>query len=249
MTINKEDYKSRWDFMADRAGVPREYDKTRESDEFIISGTFRGEWTTEVEALLEKYSGGRGFNFLNKATRGVNIIKPYTFDMDKYDLEEVLGVSSESEFVNKVTPKQLRESRDLCPSIWKMIDWFGFKGLVQPKIHIQHPGQVFPYHFDDLTTQRGNTDSFNVDKDTNKYARIEVQLFNWDYGQVWGIGDTFWTKWEAGEIMWCDWYSAPHGTANMGLKPRICLQLTGEIDEEILNRLKTNNGNINLGEL
>lgn len=242
-TVVKEDYESRWDFMADRAGVPKESKTTDEEDHFQIVGTFEGDWEEEVNALLKKYELGRGFNFLSKLPKN---IKPYTFDMDKHDMEEVLGISTDSEFVSKITPMQLNESKDICPSIWKMIDWFGFTGKILPKIHIQLPGQIFPYHFDDLTTHRNNEDDLSVDENVEKYARIEVQLFEWDYGQIWGVGNQYWSRWEKGEIMWHDWYKVPHGTANAGLKPRICLQITGEVTEELYHRLRCNNGKIKL---
>ena len=61
-----------------------------------------------------------------------------------------------------------------------------------------------------------------------------------------GVGNQYWSRWEAGEIMWCDWYKVPHGTANAGLKPRICLQVTGGVSSELYDRLRRNNGVIKL---
>lgn len=253
MLFNGKDYKSRWDFMAEKSGGPKKANIYAEEDDFQIVGWFEGEWESELNALFSKYNIDKGFNFLTKLGEDVKnrTIKPYTYEMDKYDMEEILGISVESEFVSKLTLKHLSESRDICPNLWKMIDWFGFKGKIVPKIHIQLPGQVFPFHYDEFTSHRDNVDNPNSNLDINpdRYARIEVQLLDWDFGHIWGLGNTYWSNWKAGEIMWHNWYNMPHGTANAGLTPRICLQVTGEVDEVLYEKLRKCNGTIKLGDL
>lgn len=234
----------RWSYMADKAGISERYNKEDSITEFQIVGKFIGNWKEEVEYLLERYNGGYGFNFLNKLSK-VRDIKPYTYDLDKEDMES-LGISKDSEFVSKIRPSELERERANCPAIWNMIDWFGFTGEVMPKIHIQLPGQVFPFHFDDLTTLKGNEENADLDGNYKRYARIEVQLYDWDYGHMWGVGNSYWERWEAGEIMFHDWKNIPHGTANAGLTPRICLQISGEVTDELYKKLRKNNGEINV---
>lgn len=41
----------------------------------------------------------------------------------------------------------------------------------------------------------------------------------------------------------------PHGTANCGIKPRVCLQVTGEVDDVLFKKLRQNNGTIKLEDL
>lgn len=244
--IKIEDYTSRWDFMADRAGVPRKPDPDAEESKYQIMGRFVGaDWMDEINYLLKKYNGGYAFNFLTKLGHG-NL--PYTYEIDKNDMISA-GIPLDAKFVSKIRPFELLESREHCPNLWKMIDWFGFKGKVLPKIHIQNPGEVFPFHFDDLTTHRNNDSGVYVDEDPNKYARIEVQLLDWDYGHMWGLENTYWSRWKAGDIMWHDWYSMVHGTANAGMTPRICLQVTGEVDEVLFKKLRMDSGLIDLKEL
>ena len=253
MEVNGIEYQSRWGYMAAKTGGPTKAILGQEEDPFQIVGWFEGEWMHEVRAIMERFNIDKGFNFLTKlyATDNKRCIKPYTYEMDKYDMEEVMGISIESEFVSKLTTNHLLMSRDICPNLWKMIDWFGFKGMVIPKLHIQLPGQIFPFHYDEFTSIRKNTETTDhaLDINPDKYARIEVQLLDWDFGHVWGLGNTYWKDWKAGEIMWHNWYDMPHGTANCGLTPRICLQITGEVDEDLYKRLRQNNGIIKITDL
>jgi hypothetical protein len=59
------------------------------------------------------------------------------------------------------------------------------------------------------------------------------------------------SRWEfmadrAGEIMFHPWHNLPHGTANCGMSPRICLQLTGETTPELRARLNSFTGDIKI---
>lgn len=234
--IKIEDYSSRWDYMADRENVPRNPSYDDKLTEFTIVGRFIGNWREELDFLRKKYNDGIGFNFLSKLPKDT----PYTRTLDLADMTSA-GISETSVFVSKINPEKINESINEIPTIKKMIDWFEFSGLILPKIHIQKPGQIFPYHFDDLTTHRKNSD---INIDAKKFARVEVMLLDWDYGHFWGIGNNIWKQWRAGEIMFHPWNSIPHGTANAGRTPRINLQITGEITDKILEKLSRNNGDI-----
>jgi hypothetical protein len=239
--VDIKNYTSRWDYMADRAGVSRKPLHSDEPTQFQIVGRFVGDWRQELDSLIKKYNGGHTFNFLTKMGPGTD---PYTYKLDLSDMQAA-GIPTDAKFVHRIGPKQMRESFAEIPTIKKMIDWFGFTGLILPKIHIQKPGQIFPFHFDDLTTHRGNSGGESIlDKEPNRCARIEVQLLDWDFGHVWGIGNNYWSNWQAGEIMWHPWYNVPHGTANTGMSPRINLQITGETTPELLEKLQRNNGDI-----
>jgi hypothetical protein len=242
-----KDYKSRWDYMADRSGVSRKPNLDAELTQFNIVGRFIGNWTHEVQYLIDKYKGGRGFNFLDKLGKSQqtgNLDIPYTAQLDQADMEAA-QIPLDYKFAYKIDPGKLEFEKENIPTIWKMINWFEFTGLVLPKIHIQYPGQVFPFHFDDLTTHRNNSAAdHDMDDDQEKFARVEVQLQDWDYGHVWGIGNNYWSSWKSGEIMWHPWRDVPHGTANSGKIPRINLQVTGGCTPEVIEKLKSNFGDI-----
>lgn len=242
--IKIEDYNSRWNYMADRAGVSRHPVHGAEKTKIQIVGKFVGDWNDDLDYLLSTYHGGRGFNFLDKLPREVG--DPYTKNLDIADMDTA-GIPHDAKFVYKIGANMMDEAlfNNKIPTIKKMIDWFGFVGKVLSKIHVQHPGQIFPFHFDDFTTHRNNSiDSNFVDSDPNRYARVEIQLKPWEYGHVWAVGNNYWSDWQAGEIMWHPWYDVPHGTANCGMGPRINLQITGETTPEVLEKLQRNNKDI-----
>lgn len=233
--IDIKKYKSRWNYMADRANVSR-FPIQDNLTEFKILGRFVGDWSSELDFLKTKYANGKGFNFLTK----LGNTEPYTKDIDLNDMKAA-GIPENSIFVQRITPKQIQADIEQIPTLKKMIDWFEFTGLILPKIHLQYPGQVFPYHFDDLTTHRSNS---NIDIDPHKYARVEVMLLDWNYGHFWGIGNNVWKNWKAGEIMFHTWHDIPHGTANAGMTPRINLQITGEVSNETIKKLNKDSGEI-----
>ena len=243
MTIQISDYKSRWDYMADRAGVNKVPELNAVKTKFFIVGRFVADWSEEVDYILTSCSGGRGFNFLNKL--GNNKL-PYTYELDKFDMISS-GFDPNITFVNKIGSDKMNEiiKTGRIPILKKMIDWFEFKEKVLVKIHVQKPGQIFPFHFDDLTTHRNNSlEATEIDESPNSFARVEIQLKSWDYGHVWAIGNNYWSNWRAGEIMWHPWYDVPHGTANCGRSLRINMQITGGTTTELLEKLKQDNGDI-----
>ena len=238
--INITNFDSRWDFMAARSGyTDSPMDVT--IPDYTITGRFIGNWDKELDGLIKLSSGGVPLNFLKKLEGGED---PYTRKLDHYDLV-TSGLTEHTEFLKRIMPPIL--NRTSAPTIYKMIDWFGFVGRVLVKIHIQHPGQIFPFHFDDLTTNRNNSNSqHGMDIDPDRWARVEVQLKEWEFGHVWGIGSNYWKQWQAGEIMFHPWHNGPHGTANCGKSARVCLQITGETTDDLRAKLRQNNGDITL---
>jgi len=240
--VNIKDYESRWDYMADKVGHPRRPILDQEPTPFQITGRFVGNWEAELQYLLEATKSGEAYNFLAKKTKddsaaGYKTKALNEFDMDKMDL------TKEYEFVKKIRTPELEEHREHIPTIWKMVDWFGFTGEIVANIHVQQPGHVFPFHFDNLITVRGKKAILD-DGEAERYGRVEVMLRDWEYGHIWGVGNTYWTNWHKGEIMYHPWHNVPHGTANAGRYPRINLQVTGTMTPELEDKLNKNNGDI-----
>lgn len=236
--LDMTQYTSRWDYMADRVEFTQK-PLDPEPNKFNIVGRFVGDWDEELTRLIQRSGGGVPLNFLSKMEGGE---APYTATLDRNDLTSS-GLSENTVFLNRIIPPLINRAN--APTIYKMVDWFGFVGKVIVKIHIQHPGQVFPYHFDDLTTSRNNSgDKHLMEDDPARWARIEVQLKDWDWGHMWCVGNTYWKQWKAGEIMFHPWHNIPHGTANCGSTPRICLQITGETTAELREKLNSQLGDI-----
>lgn len=226
-----KNYSSRWEYLKDKS--PWHFDITANpTEEWSILGRFNGQWKGELESLIKSSGGGTPLNFLNKMVYDT----PYTSSLDNADMTR-MGIGKDPVFLQRIVAPYLNPID--CPILFKMIDWFELETPLS-KIHIQHPGQVFPLHIDDLTTHRGNN-SGNTEMDTHpeRWARFEVQLKDWCWGHVWGIGNTYWKQWKAGDIMYHPWWIHPHGTANFGLEPRINLQVTGKVTAGTLEKLKS----------
>ena len=221
------EYESRFDVLKEASEW--HFDKWRQEPlQFKIPGRFIGDWGAELEALMQK-GDKRGFNFLNKFRDASK--KPLTYNLDKNDMEK-MGLPEDYVFLHKIIFPDLNEND--CPLLWKMSDYFGMNNALR-KIHIQSPGMVFPLHLDDLARNKGKFERDGYDKKVvgdlpnNMLARFEVQLFDWEWGHVWGMGNDYWKQWKAGEIMWHEWWNHPHGTANFGMTPRVTLQVTGRV--------------------
>lgn len=240
--VDINEYQSRWDYMADKVGVPRRPQLDAEPTEFQIVGHFVGDWDAELDYLLEATKSGEAYNFLAKKTKDDSAAGHKTKDLNEYDMQK-MGLTKDYEFVKKIRTPELQEHRVKIPTIWKMVDWFGFEGEVVANIHIQQPGHVFPFHFDNLITVRGRK-AILEEGEAEQYGRVEIMLRDWEYGHIWGVGNTYWSNWKRGEIMFHPWHNVPHGTANAGQYPRINLQVTGRMNKELIDRLNRNNGQI-----
>ena len=231
------EYSSRWEYLKNRS--PWHFDKQAEpTADWSILGRFVGDWQQELAQVIRSANGGSPLNFLNKLKTQK---KPYTYSLDKTDMS-TMGLPDDAVFLYRILAPDLNPLD--CPKLFKMIDWFGLEDVL-PKIHIQHPGQIFPLHIDDLTTHRGNQkDNTVMDEHPEQWARFEIQLKDWTWGHVWGIGNDYWKQWSAGDIMYHPWWIHPHGTANFGMEPRINLQLTGRVTERTLECLAKNHGDI-----
>lgn len=238
---NIEDYSSRWDYMADKVGAPRRPTPGAAPTHFTIAGRFVGDWQAELEHLLAASREGEPYNFLAKKAKDPSAKGAKTKQLNQADMDR-MGLSPSYEFVRKI--RNVEAHRALAPTICKMIDWFAFSGQVVANIHVQNPGHVFPFHFDNLITVRGN--SAEITDDPAKHGRVEIMLRDWEFGHMWGVGNAYWSNWRAGEIMFHPWHDTPHGTANAGMAPRVNLQVTGEMTPELAQRLTRDNGDISL---
>lgn len=236
--VDINSYDSRWDYMADKVGVPRKPTFDGSVTNFTIVGRFIGDWNEELNNLLNQTNNGESYNFLAKKTKDSSEKGHKTKELNKSDMNK-MSMSENYEFVKKIRNVEMYD----VPLIKKMIDWFGFEGTVVSNIHVQSPGHVFPYHFDNLITVRGNKAEL-TEEETHQYGRVEIMLRDWEYGHIWGIGNSYWSNWRAGEIMFHPWHNVPHGTANAGMYPRINLQVTGKMNDELKTRLNRHNGDI-----
>lgn len=220
----------------------------KEEPPFRIIGRFEGEdWMPELLRMEEMARGGDeiGFSFYYKETT-----KRFTSN-SQFDLsgQDKPSYDENLKFVARIKPPIL--SRENAPTLFKMIDWLAFEPeSVVNRIHIQHPGQVFPFHVDGLVKHRKSKEHMDEMMEApEEWARIQIQLCDWTWGHMWAIGNTYWSQWRAGEIMYHPWKHLPHGTANCGFASRYTLQVSGLITELTRERLQLHHKVIPLQQL
>ena len=92
-------------------------------------------------------------------------------------------------------------------------------------INRQHPGQQVPMHVD-----LGSASRYHYMTRAERYEKLErcfVFLDDWQPGQVVQMQSEMIKNWKCGDVLWYDWRTMPHGTANFGKKVRPLLLITG----------------------
>jgi hypothetical protein len=212
---------------------PYHFDPFLKEHPFQIVGWFtNADWMSEVRALEKANNGGTKFGFVN-----------YRWNDGKYGHQFSLDDKKEHTFPQdhvfiRRIPKQSM-SRETAPTIYKMADWFALgEDSFNLKVQIQHPGQVFPIHVDGL---RKGKQSKEIEKEMQahpeRWVRVNIQLQDWTWGQMWSIGNSNWTQWRAGEIMFHPWWTIPHATANASYLPRYTMQVTGRATATTFDRI------------
>ena len=218
----------------------------KDESPFHIPGTFSGaDWFSEVLAVEAFAKGGQPFGVANCSSEIRNGVKRGAKQFD-YAQTQDPNYAPDHVFLNRIMSPHL--TRERAPILFEMVDAFGLEpATLTVKIHIQHPGQIFPVHVDSLMKHRKDKPVFEAMKNSpDKWERFNVQLEDWVWGHVWTVGNTYWSQWRAGEIMHHPWWSMPHGTANCSHKPRYSLQITGVATEKTRELLAGQNRKIEL---
>ncbi len=220
------DFKSRFEYS--KATSKWHFDKTiNENNNPPIKriGRFIGDWQKDTD-YFSTLAGPNTFE--NRLGKGID---PYTKSLDQEDLKNA-GYGIDHVLFDKVGEK------NFTFLMMKMRDYFGLE-KVNASIHLQRPGQSFPYHIDNLTKLRDNQSENLIDINPDLAIRFVVQLTDWDWGHFWQWGNYMWSQWQAGDIVTHSWRDIPHATANAGHTTRATLQVTGlktARTEEILNQ-------------
>jgi hypothetical protein len=122
------------------------------------------------------------------------------------------------------------------PTLKKMPEVMGFKkGKSIAQIQMQRPGCVMSKHYDPVTI-------FNPWRDElEKCVRVLIALAPWEYGQLIGFNNEILTGWQQGDIIYCDFPTTWHFTANCSWHSRPLLQVSGVANDELLSLVKTKN--------
>ncbi len=165
-TAKPENFESRWEYT--KATSSWHFDKFKDEDReppFKILGRFKeGAWQNEFDEIL-KNAKTTPVTFRTRLASGA---EPYTMRLDDNDLAK-MGLATSHALYSKL---QLPST-----AFWlgKMARFFQ---LSDPTVafHIQYPGQVFPFHIDNLTGIRSNQHGHPVNFDPESVIRFEIQL-------------------------------------------------------------------------
>ena len=106
---------------------------------------------------------------------------------------------------------------DDIPEFQRLAEFLGFElDTVAIKFHNQRPGQILHTHIDHFGNERGR-----------EMTRFVIMMADYRWGQIWQLGNSFFSQWRAGDCMTWDIPNLPHATGNIGLWDRPMLQITG----------------------
>lgn len=238
--INISDFKSRWEYT--KATSRWHFDTKVNEDAnvpYLIIGRINSSFDDVIKRAVEEATP----TTMNNRLRTDEI--PFTASLEEYDMKNI-GLSTDHVLFNELRKDSYNGEWPLV--IKKMIKFFGFqrRGL-GVAIHVQMPGQVFPLHIDAFPYLKENQEHHILDQFPDEAARFTIQFKDWEWGHIWGYGNTYWKQWQAGEIAFHSWRDLPHCTANAGLSPRVSAQVTGIVTErtrqliaQAKNRIQSN---------
>lgn len=185
----------------------------KEGDWYHKLGRFVGDWSADLEKIVEKSkelgwdqstaSGMRpGFPGGQSPMRAQEEYDRKLHGLDKTDQTNLVV----EEYLNQF------------PKILKMVDHWALE-KVSYRAHVQWPGQFFGMHIDKLWHRNP--------VDPTRIVRIIVHLDDYEPGQSITYGNCILTQWRAGDVHIFDTLNVPHGTANLSVKPRPNLTITG----------------------
>ena len=187
-------------------------------------GRFQGDWSADVDKIIEK---SRELGWDESTARGQRPGFPggqspmraqEAYDRKLHDLDH-------TDQTNLV----LEDYLDQFPKIKQMVDYWALE-KVSYRAHVQWPGQFFGIHIDKLW-HRNPVDPARI-------VRIIVSLADYEPGQLLAYGNSVLTQWRAGDVHIFDTLNVPHGTANLSVKPRPNITITGlrtaETDQKLL---------------
>jgi hypothetical protein len=99
----------------------------------------------------------------------------------------------------------------------------------------QKMGQGIFMHFDTM----GRTTEHSTDNNDN-FKRLIVFLDDWQAGQMWMFGNSFFTHWRKGDVITFDWRNTPYGSANMSTAPMHVINITTYATSSVIDFV--NNG-------
>jgi len=220
-----ENFISNWEYCKSLSNYHFDNTISDDSSWYEILGRFDSDWDQELECLIENKSK-KPLRDRPWATGGENPLKK----QESYD-RMIMGIPDDQIPYYHAPSKLVRER---CPIIMSMIEYFKFEKFVFG-VQMQYPGQFLQLHIDKF--------QHRYPTDTAEIVRIQIMLTDYDYGQMFSLGNDVYSHWKRGQILIEDWHNVPHSMINAGKNPVCWIALTGIRSEEtdlILERLDKN---------
>ena len=152
------------------------------------------------------------------------------------ELDDAVKTATKVRYADRIEHKDyLYEVYDftLCPIIGSLPIRLGFvKNKYHAQIQMQRPGCVMPRHKDPKSI-------FTVYNEYElKSIRVLIALAHWEYGQMMCFENKILTGWSKGDIIYCDFTSTWHFTANCSYHSRPLLQITGVASNKLLQSIQ-----------
>lgn len=171
-----------------------------------------------------------------RSDKYADVLAPNVKDIDKSTLEQWIYDPVYESMLERPSHETVyfHESEDFnrvldnfCRSM--CIKDYAVKGLSSVRLHVQHPGQMFPLHFD-----RPQHHDFQQSVDTlnqeSCHRRYFLFLDDQSPGQVFQLDHAYLT-WRAGDVFLYDPKDDMHGSANFGYWPRFLILITIQTKE------------------
>jgi hypothetical protein len=180
--------------------------------------------TKKVESVFSKF----------EQYRYVDSLSPNVPEVSKDLLEKWIHNDKYAELLERQSHETVyfheQEDFDLimhnfCASIG--VKKYKSKGLTSLKLHVSHPGQMFPLHFD-----RPQNVDFSQPQENKHFSHKRYFVFLKDQqpGQVFQVGNCF-LRWKKGDVFDYDQKNDMHGGANFGYWPRFMLLITIQVEQ------------------
>lgn len=149
-----------------------------------------------------------------------SIYSIHEFEVDLYEFEK--AHLKRHEFY----PANVKFDMALTDKVQPILEYFKMEYAII-KTTYQPPGEIYPVHYDQMHSSKSIFESISsaIDVSQDTILRFTTFLEDWKQGQFLFTDDTI-LQWKKGDAYcWDD--KVLHGSANVGLHPKICLTITG----------------------
>ena len=127
---------------------------------------------------------------------------------------------------HKFYPANVKFDMALTDKVQPILEYFKMEYAII-KTTYQPPGEIYPVHYDQMHSSKSIFESISsaIDVSQDIILRFTIFLEDWIQGQFL-FADNVVLQWKKGDT-YCWDNQVLHGSANVGLHPKLCLTITG----------------------